>query len=1092
MGKPEWIPVTLQGTFCPGDSVRVDRRSRAAILLPNETLLRLDEGSILSFPQLEKEKTSWLDLLKGAVHFISRTPRSFNIRTPFVNAGIEGTEFAVRVEPAQSSIWVFEGQVLASNLQGELTLARGEAAAAEKGKAPTRRLVVRPREAVQWSLYYPPLIDYREQIFSAGPDASAISQAFILHQNGDLPAAFTQLDTVPATSRTAQFHDVRAALLLTVGRVDEAVADIQQSLALDSNNGIAYALKSVIAVTQGENNQALELAEKAAALSPASSVPQVALSYAYQALFDIEKAQQSAKQAVNLAPQDALAWARLAELELSLGELDRALDAARQAVALNPRLSLTQSVLGFAYLTQIALDDARAAFDKAIGLDPAAPLPRLGLGLADIRQGDLDAGTQEIETAAILDPDNSLIRSYLGKAYYEQKRVNLAATEFSNAKQLDPHDPTPYFYSAILKQTINRPVEALHDMQKAIKLNDNRAVYRSRFLLDEDLAARTANVARIYDDLGFEQRALLEGWNAVNRDPANASAHRFLADTYSALPQHEIARASELLQAQLLQPINIAPVQPRQAASNLLILDGAGPGSAAFSEFNPLFARNRLALQAAGVAGNNDTLGDELILSGLWNRLSASIGQFHYETDGFQDNNDLDEDILNAFVQVRLSPKHDLQFEAFHHETDAGDVQSIRPADFSPNLKRKIDRTSYRAGYHYQPTPRSDIIASFIYSDLDFDSKNMPPDPFGFGGRVDERTQTDSNALNGEVQYLFKTGPYNLSAGVGYYEADDTFRDSSVLVTDLGSFPAAPVQNDFDIKNYNAYIYSNVRYPEKFLWTLGISADSYDDNRYASFDSNQFNPKIGLTWQLAPSTVLRLASFRELKSPLAVNRSIEQTQIAGFNQFFDDFNGTDSRRLGIGADHNFTSDILGGVELSDRDLDVPTQVVSADRELQFFTEDRDERRHRAYLYWTATRQIALRAEYQFERVSRDQNVDFVFLNDPKRIRTHRVPFGIDYFHQNGFFSALTTSFVNQDVRFPRAAVGGSDHASDSFWLLDAGIGYRLPKRRGIASLSVKNLFDENFDYQDTDVAGTPRLPLFQPDRSVFVNLSLSL
>jgi outer membrane receptor protein involved in Fe transport len=125
-------------------------------------------------------------------------------------------------------------------------------------------------------------------------------------------------------------------------------------------------------------------------------------------------------------------------------------------------------------------------------------------------------------------------------------------------------------------------------------------------------------------------------------------------------------------------------------------------------------------------------------------------------------------------------------------------------------------------------------------------------------------------------------------------------------------------------------------------------------------------------------------------------------------------------------------------------------------------------------------------------MSRDLNEDFVFLNDLKRIRTHRVPFGIDFFHQNGFFSSLTASFVNQDVRFPRAAAGGTDHASDSFWLMDAGIGYRLPKRRGIASLSVKNLLDKNFDYQDTDVAGTPRLPPFQPDRSVFVNLSLSL
>jgi hypothetical protein len=73
-------------------------------------------------------------------------------------------------------------------------------------------------------------------------------------------------------------------------------------------------------------------------------------------------------------------------------------------------------------------------------------------------------------------------------------------------------------------------------------------------MLDSDLAARSASQARIYSDLGFQQRALVEGHNAVNADPTNHSAHRFLADSYSVLPRHEIARVSELLQSQLLQP----------------------------------------------------------------------------------------------------------------------------------------------------------------------------------------------------------------------------------------------------------------------------------------------------------------------------------------------------------------------------------------------------------------------------------------------------------------------------------------------------------------------------------------------------------
>src|SRR5207248_8012725 len=196
---------------------------------------------------------------------------------------------------------------------------------------------------------------------------------------------------------------------------------------------------------------------------------------------------------------------------------------------LDPKLARTQTVLGFAHLTRIDVDEARTAFDRAIALDPADPLPRLGLGLAKIRESDVDEGTKEIETAASLDPNNSLIRSYLGKAYFEQKRGVLVSTEFEQAKLLDPQDPTPWFYDAITKQTTNRPVEALHDLQKAIELNDNQAVYRSRLLLDSDLAARSASLGRIYSDLGFQQLALTEGWKSVNTDPSNYSAHRLLA-----------------------------------------------------------------------------------------------------------------------------------------------------------------------------------------------------------------------------------------------------------------------------------------------------------------------------------------------------------------------------------------------------------------------------------------------------------------------------------------------------------------------------------------------------------------------------------
>ena len=180
----------------------------------------------------------------------------------------------------------------------------------------------------------------------------------------------------------------------------------------------------------------LRFAQQAVAAAPNSPTAFIALSYAQQARFDLEGARASLEKAVQLAPDNALAWARLAEIHSSFGELKNALTAAQKAVALEPNLARTQTVLEYAYLTQVKTKQAKDAFAKAIALDQA-----------DSLRGNARGWT---------------------------------SANMPWPRNWTPRDSTPWFYDAIAKQTTNRPVEALHDLQQAIELNDNRAVYRSR------------------------------------------------------------------------------------------------------------------------------------------------------------------------------------------------------------------------------------------------------------------------------------------------------------------------------------------------------------------------------------------------------------------------------------------------------------------------------------------------------------------------------------------------------------------------------------------------------------------------------------
>jgi tetratricopeptide (TPR) repeat protein len=926
---------------------------------------------------------------------------------------------------------------------------------------------------VQWALYYPPIVDYRPVVFPGGTERDwqgMVRRSIEFYREGKLAEAFSSLEGAPEDIRDPRFFTYRAALLLSVGRVDEARVDIGRALNLDPRNSHAFALQSIVAAVQNERDGALDLARKAVELDPESSAARVALSYAQQSHFDLEGALESLQEAVKLGPKNALAWARLAELWLSVGNLDRSLDAAKEAVARNPDLARTQTVLGFAYLTKIKTRDSKNAFERAIALDQADPLPRLGLGLAKIRDGDLEDGRVEIEIAASLNPNNSLIRSYLGKAYFDEKRDKLAGDQFALAKELDPLDPTSWFYDAIRKQTTNRPVEALRDLEKSIELNDNRAVYRSRLLLDRDLAARSASLGRIYRDVGFEQLALVEGWKSVNVDPGNHSAHRFLADTYSALPRHQIARVSELLQSQLLQPINITPVQPQLAEANLFILEGAGPADPSFNEFNPLFLRNRFALQASGVAGENDTVGNELTQSTVFGRLSYSLGQFHYETDGFRVNNDLNQDIYNVFGQVELSHKTSVQAEYRYTETEKGDLELRFTGSFVPTLWQEEEVHNMRFGLRHAFTPRSEIIGSFIYQNADLDTDVVP---------VILELAGEFNHYIAEVRYLFSSRRFHITGGMGYRVKDET------TVTTMAGFPLG---EELDTQFTNAYLYADIAPWENVSLTVGGSADFLEGATQAE-DHNQLNPKVGLTWNPIPSTTLRAAAFRTLQRPGIsphTDPTLEPTQVAGFNQFFDGFEGDREWRYGFAVDQKFPHNIYAGGELSGRDLEVAINVVSGPLRIVIH-RDWEEYVGRGYLYWTPHASLALSAEYLYERFEREKAGGLTGSEEFTELRTHRIPLGVRYFHPSGLRVGVKATYVDQDGDFTPG--GGSFIVSgdDQFWVVDASIGYRLPKRYGLITLEAKNLFDEEFDFQDTD----PAFPRILPDRFILFRFTLS-
>jgi len=1045
-----WLKASLNTELCEGSSIRVGAQSRAAISLINDAVLRLDENTTMRLVNItqEEEEQSLLDIIKGALHSFSRKPKKLMVNSPYLNGSIEGTEFVFRVTDDQSELTVFEGTVVAANDQGDSSITGGESVVAQQGQAPTKRILVNPRDEVTWGLYYPSILISGEQ--SGDPQI------------------------------------IEIAMLLESGRINQAREKLAPLLATD--NGLAYALSTIINVALNETAQALEDGARAVELAP-SAPSFIALSYAQQSNLDLESAHATLQQANQADPDNALVLARLAELNLMLGNRSQAVELAQQAVSINPRLDNPQMVLGFAAL---ALNDhatAGTAFETAISLDSSNPLSYLGLGLSKISAGNLIAGRKDIEAAVALDSNDAVIRAYLGKSYFEEKRSNLGEDQYDIAKSLDPNDPTAYLYSGILKQTENRPVEALDDIEQSIALNDNRAVYRSRLLLDQDRAARGTSIARAYNDLGFTQLAVPEASNSLLIDPSNASAHRFLSDSYQSSRRTEIGRVSELFQAQMLQDVNINPVQPSLSATNLNIVTLGGPAQAGFNEFTPLFQKNQIRVDATLQAGSNDTRAGEAAISGIYDNFSYSIGVMSYDTDGWRDNNEVEQDLANLFLQYALNDYVNFQFEYLEKDSEEGDLAfNFDPDDFVEIKSTEKEEKVARVGLRVKPNQKSTILVSYIEADneevqnesdflgpaLAIFNDGPPffnPDPFladpfkPLDFVFDDDLEIDSEQI--EAQYIFDDEKFNLVIGAAdsKNERDESgsFTITSQDGSDIFIFPgtsaiSTPFTSDGEVDHTRSYIYYNNTANEYLQFTVGVSRDDYEEE---IIEVDETNSKLGIQWMASDAVTVRAAAFETVKPILANNRTLEPSQISGFNQFYDDVNGTQSTKTGLAFDVMLMSNLYATLSLTRRELDVPSIDGNTNTEV---IEEWEEENQALSLYWIPGNRWSVVVEIIVDNFENNEGESALSFDDPLEVDTVSVPFSVNYFNPNGFFVGIKGTHVDQEVERP--AFTTLAEGEDDFFVVDASVGYRLPKRMGHVSLGVLNLFDEEFDYQD--------------------------
>lgn len=903
-----WAPGTVGQALAIGDSVRTGEDSRAAIRMTDLSVLRIDELTTTTItPPSNASDKPGLNLKEGTTYFFSREKsKEMRVETPAANGAMRGTEFVVAVAAnGSTTLTMLDGEVELSNAQGSLLVTSGEQAKVDVGGRPRKTAVLEAINVIQWCLYYPGVLDLKELGYSR-----SASKSVAAYNEGDLLAALAAYghQTRSGSNADKVYH---AGLLLAVGQVDKARHLLQA--ASPGTPGRQALLTLIAAVT---------LKPRPDSAAPQTASDWIAESYYLQSQANLPAALEAAKRATEIDPEFGFAWTRVAELHFSFGRIPQAKEALEKGVQLSPRNPAAHALLGFLFAAENKINQAKGAFENAMAIDGALGNAWLGRGLCLIRQGKDEDGRRDLQVAAALEPNRAFFHSYLGKAFSNDGNEPKARLELERAKKLDPRDPTPWIYSAIENKQDSRINEAVRDLEKSQELNDNRRVYRSRFLLDQDRAVRSANLAAIYQADGMEEVSVREAARGVDSDYATASSHLFLANSYNALRdpkrinlRYETPWFNELLLANLLSPV------------------GGGPLSQYVSEqeYSKLFEADRFGISSTTTYFGTGEIRETFSQYGIFGNVSYSLdSEFQYD-NGLRPNNEITRSESYGQVKLQLTPQDTVFFQTKYQDTRQGDLlQYYDQHNAAPGLHfRELQQPAILlAGYHHEWAPgiHTLLLVGRLADEIFFSDRNTTDEINAFlqsgtqpnvsrslilirNGNGDLNNilvlPLDLNYHNtfttytGELNQIWETDHNTLVFGARFQSGE--FHTSDRL-DNPPSFAAAffnvpPAAHDFNtsLDRQSYYVYDTWRPFRSLSLTAGVSYDRLEfptNYRNAPITDGEdsrdrLSPKVGVIWNPCGNLFVRGAYTQSLGG-VSFDQSVglEPNQVAGFNQVF--------------------------------------------------------------------------------------------------------------------------------------------------------------------------------------------------------------
>ncbi|MBF0099866.1 MAG: TonB-dependent receptor [Desulfobacterales bacterium] len=884
-------PLKVEQQIQPMDVLKTDSFGRISLMMPNQVLVKIGPKTHFVYRGKKNEiDYAVIDFGQIWLRGKSRNTR-FQINTPTVSASIRGTEWYMEVKGDITTVGVMDGTVALENDYGQLNLHPNEVAEVPQGKPPVKSVYLRPKNAVNWTLKYRGLWDEKDQQ-RGGPElAKLIQNALSAYYRDDLSSAFEILNSAQHRfGETASWLALSGFLKLVSMRADEAAVDFQKALTIDPAWALPEAHLALIALTENNVSEAMRHADNALKCDSSSAVALIAAAYVKKGNLELDTAYDLALTAQKISPN-------FEEASLTAAEIAIEMDRPKTAEMILARLSAEtlhkaekETLLGY-------INMAYKHFKTAVEINPDQEDALLGMGISLFNLNQKKEALEAITRATLIAPQVSSLQSYLAKAYYELNRFDDAFQSIARAERLDPKDPTPYLYKSLLLYAKHLPGEAIRSLEKAIELNDNRAVFRSRYLLDQDQAMLISNTSRIYSTLGFDHASTQSAMQSIEMNPSNEGAHRRLYFALMNDPRHYYQAAeSELLTAKILVPPTKRSIIFNETYLSPYEETVAKPGidTILYGQYFQAAPQEMDNKQYTGAIGFSVKPSYPLAIFGLANHMKTS-------SDIEQITHSMSYSLLNQGIMKTDQDQSTQYYQLFGKwapSFNSGIFSEVNFTKTGPKSHTLSDQSMYQNDlllYSSKTQTHSDSQIDMANVDIgghiDLDQWGRLMTHYSYhedDSDMDSDTYTDmsttairSRIMDQEhiVQAAFQSdfGDYHAQVG-GRFCSGDSRMDSQTQGTGYLVGNTATTESQIT----SMYAMGNGLIFPKLNCGAGIFFDhvSYEHSKQYSHESDFWNPAIGSSYQLTDNWTFRIAYVEN--SPADTHERLQPVTLAGF------------------------------------------------------------------------------------------------------------------------------------------------------------------------------------------------------------------